>query len=75
MVLHRNTERGGGGGILILDQKIRIRILSALRSGWSGKTGRMHGTFMPASRNMFLNPRNSQTKAFYVASYTPGPLL
>ena len=28
-----------------------------------------------ASRNTFSKPPNSQTKAFYVASYTPGPLL
>ena len=30
---------------------------------------------MPASRNTFSKPPNSQTKAFYVASCTPGPLL
>ena len=32
---------------------------------------------MPASRNTFSKPPNSQTKeqAFYIASCTPGPLL
>ena len=29
----------------------------------------------PTSRNTFSKPQNSQTKAFHVASYTPGPLL
>ena len=30
---------------------------------------------MPASRNTFSKPPHSQTKAFYIASCTPGPLL
>ena len=30
---------------------------------------------MPVSRNTFSKPPNSQTKAFYIASCTPGPLL
>ena len=33
--------------------------------------------WVPASRNTFSKPPNSQTMGFYVAicSYTPGPLL